>query len=41
MDVEELLQTDPEKSLTLIYRTNECQSIAEVAQNTGLSESSV
>ncbi|MCO4315734.1 sigma-70 family RNA polymerase sigma factor [Phyllobacterium sp. 21LDTY02-6] len=42
MDVERLLQIAPEKSRDLIYRTRiEGQSIAEVAQSTGLSESSV
>jgi len=42
MDVERLLQSVPEKSRELIYRTKiEGQSIAEVAQSTGLSETSV
>ena len=42
MDVERLLQSVPEKSRDLIYRTKiEGQSIAEVAQSTGLSEASV
>ena len=42
MDVESLLQSEPEKSRDLIYRTRiEGQSIAEVATSTGLSESAV
>ncbi len=42
MDVERLLQSAPEKTRDLIYRTRiEGQSIAEVAQSTGLSETSV
>jgi RNA polymerase sigma-70 factor (ECF subfamily) len=42
MDVDKLLQSIPEKSRDLIYRTRiEGQSIAEVAQSTGLSESSI
>ncbi|MEP7454410.1 sigma-70 family RNA polymerase sigma factor [Phyllobacterium sp. SB3] len=42
MDVESLLQSVPEKSRDLIYRTKiEGQSIAEVATSTGLSESAV
>lgn len=42
MDVERLLETVPERSRDLIYRTKiEGQSIAEVAKSTGLSETSV
>ncbi|MGH6859069.1 MAG: sigma-70 family RNA polymerase sigma factor [Phyllobacterium sp.] len=42
MDVERLLQSVPERSRDLIYRTKiEGQSIADVATSTGLSESSV
>lgn len=42
MDVDRLLQTIPEKSRDLIYRTKiEGQSIAEAARSTGLSESLV
>ncbi len=42
MDVESLLQSVPEKSRELIYRTKiEGQSIAEVAISTGLSQSAV
>jgi RNA polymerase sigma factor (sigma-70 family) len=42
MDVDRLLQSVPEKSRDLIYRTKiEGQSIAEVAESTGLSETSV
>jgi RNA polymerase sigma factor (sigma-70 family) len=42
MDVERLLQSAPERSRDLIYRTKiQGQSIAEVAQSTGLSETSV
>ena len=42
LDVERLLETAPEKTRDLIYRTKiEGQSIAEVAESTGLSETSV
>ncbi|PSH54457.1 RNA polymerase subunit sigma-70 [Phyllobacterium brassicacearum] len=42
MDVERLLQSAPERTRELIYRTKiEGQSIAEVAESTGLSETSV